>query len=101
MLVRLGILGWRYGTPEGVTLERCHPIHVYWFRRVLARVGRVAYRLDLLEELSQSHSTHVSQLRKFLVDDFVVGVLVDIQVDDRLNYIKRPVTIIDKRTKTL
>ena len=38
--------------------------------RVIARVGRVAYRLDLPEELNQIHSTFlVSQLRKYLADD--------------------------------
>nr|KAJ0204071.1 hypothetical protein LSAT_V11C500265800 [Lactuca sativa] len=68
----------------------------------LARVGRVAYHLDLPEELSQIHRTfHVSQLRKCLVDDSTVVPLEDIQVDDRLNYIKRPVAILDQKTKTL
>ena len=37
--------------------------------RIIARVGKVAYRIDLLEELRQIHNTfHVSQLRKCLVD---------------------------------
>ena len=49
--------------------------------RVVARVGKVAYRLDLPVELSQIHSTfHVSQLRKCLVDDSAVVPLEDIQV---------------------
>ena len=60
------------------------------------------YRLDLPEELSQIHNTfHVSQLQKCLVDDSVVVPLEDIQVDDLLNYIERPVAIIDRKTKTL
>ena len=59
--------------------------------RVVARVGKVAYRLDLPVELSQIHSTfHVSQLRKCLVDDLAVVPLEDIQVDDSRNYIERP-----------
>ena len=67
--------------------------------RVLARV---TYRPDLLAELSQIHNTiHVSQLRKFLVDDSVVFPLEDIQVDGSLNYIKRPVAILDGKTKDL
>ena len=62
----------------------------------------MAYRLELPEELSQIHSTfHVSQLRKCIVDDSAVVLLEDIQVDDRLNYIERPVAILDRRTKTL
>ena len=47
--------------------------------RVLACVGWVVYRLDLPEELSQIYSMfHVSQLRKCLMDDFVVVPLEDI-----------------------
>ena len=70
--------------------------------RVLARVGRVAYRLDLPVELSQIHNTfHVSQLRKCLVDESAVVPLEDIQVDSSLNYIERPVAILDRKTKTL
>ena len=54
-------------------------------------MGRVAYRLDLPEELNQiCNMFHVSQLRKCLVDDSIVVPLEDIQVDDRLNYIVRP-----------
>ncbi|XP_071718985.1 uncharacterized protein [Rutidosis leptorrhynchoides] len=44
-----------------------------WFIRpfkVLARVGEVAYRLELLEELAGIHNTfHVSYLRKCVADD--------------------------------
>ena len=47
--------------------------------RVVARVGKVAYRLDLLAELSQIHNTfYISQLRKCLVDDSAVVPLEDI-----------------------
>ena len=67
--------------------------------RVIARVGKVAYLLDLLEELSQIHSTfHVSQLRKCLVDDMVVVLLKDIQGDECLNYIERPIMILYRKT---
>ena len=70
--------------------------------RVLARVGRVAYRLDLPVQLSQIHNTfHVSQLRKCLVDESAVVPLEDIQVDSSLNYVKRPVAILDRKVKTL
>ena len=35
------------------------------------------------------------------MDDSVVVPLEDIQVDDRLNYIEKPVVILDWKTKTL
>lgn len=66
------------------------------------RVGKVAYRLDLPEDLSQFHNSfHVSQLRKCVIDKSVVVPLDDIQVDDRMNFIEWPVEILDWKTKTL
>ena len=70
--------------------------------RVIAQVGKVAYRLDLPAELSQIHNTfHVSQLQKCLVDDSAVVPLEDIQVDGVLNYVERTVAIIDRKSKDL
>lgn len=65
-------------------------------------MGRVVYQLDLSEELSQIHNTfHVSLLVKCLADDSTMVPLEDIQVYDQLNYIKRPVAILDRNMKTL
>lgn len=70
--------------------------------RIIAQVGNVAYRLDLPEELRQIHNTfHTSQQWKCLVDDFAVITLEDIQVDDLLNYIERPISIFDRKMKDL
>ncbi|KAD6119070.1 hypothetical protein E3N88_10341 [Mikania micrantha] len=70
--------------------------------RVMARVGKVAYRLDLPDELSGIHPTfHVSHLRKFLADDVAYVPLNDIEVDERLNYIEEPVAIVDTKEKQL
>ena len=47
--------------------------------KVIARVEKVANRLELPEELQQINNTfHVSQLRKCLVDETVVVPLEDI-----------------------
>lgn len=65
-------------------------------------MGKVDYRLDLPEELSQIHDTfYVFQLWKCLDDESVVVPLDDIQVDEHLNYIERPTVILDRKTKGL
>ncbi|KAD3336153.1 hypothetical protein E3N88_31672 [Mikania micrantha] len=70
--------------------------------RIMARVGKVAYRLDLPDELSGIHPTfHVSHLRKCLADDVAYVPLNDIEVDERLNYIEEPVAIVDTKEKQL
>ena len=69
---------------------------------MIFRVGRVAYKLNLDEELSQIDNTfHVLQLRNYVADDSVIVAMEDIQIDDFLNYIERPVAILDQKTKAL
>ena len=69
---------------------------------MIARVGRVAYHLDLPAELGQIHDTfHVSQLQKCIADESAVVPLEDIQVDANLNYVERPVVIMDRKMKVL
>ncbi|XP_076953974.1 uncharacterized protein LOC143628215 [Bidens hawaiensis] len=64
--------------------------------------GEVAYRLDLPTELEGIHSTfHVSHLIKCLVDGTSHVPLMDIEVDERLNYIEQPVEIVDRKDKQL
>ena len=70
--------------------------------RIISRVGKVAYMLELPEELSRIHNTfHVSQLRKCITDQEAVVSLDDIQVDERLNYVERPVAVLEKKMKIL
>ncbi|GKC77037.1 putative reverse transcriptase domain-containing protein [Tanacetum coccineum] len=52
---------------------------------VLAKVGKVAYRLELPQELSRVHHTfHVSNLKKCYADEPLVMPLEGIHVDDKL-----------------
>ncbi|KAI3794847.1 hypothetical protein L1987_37487 [Smallanthus sonchifolius] len=70
--------------------------------RIMARVGEVAYRLELPDELSGIHPTfHVSHLRKCLADESAHVPLTDIEVDNNLNYIEEPVAILDRKEKRL
>ncbi|GKD82407.1 hypothetical protein Tco_1349246 [Tanacetum coccineum] len=51
--------------------------------KILAKVGTVAYRLELSEQLSRVHSTfHVSSLKKCLSDETLAIPLNEIQIDD-------------------
>ncbi|GKE90378.1 putative reverse transcriptase domain-containing protein, partial [Tanacetum coccineum] len=53
--------------------------------KILARVGPVAYTLELPEELKGIHSTfHVSNLKKCLVEGDNVVPMDEIQLDDKL-----------------
>ncbi|GKB52122.1 putative reverse transcriptase domain-containing protein [Tanacetum coccineum] len=57
--------------------------------KVLAKVGPVAYRLELPQELSKVHSTfHVSNLKKCLSDESLVIPLEEIQIDDKLYFVE-------------
>ncbi|GJR09296.1 hypothetical protein Tco_0791948 [Tanacetum coccineum] len=53
--------------------------------RVLAKVGKVAYRLELPPELSRvHHNFHVSNLKKCYADKPLVMSLEGIHIDDKL-----------------
>ncbi|GJR40175.1 putative reverse transcriptase domain-containing protein [Tanacetum coccineum] len=70
--------------------------------KILAKVGTVAYQLELPEQLSHVHSTfHVSNLTKCLSDEPLAIPLDKIHVDDKLNFIEEPVEIIDHEVKRL
>nr|GFB07868.1 putative reverse transcriptase domain-containing protein [Tanacetum cinerariifolium] len=69
---------------------------------VLERVGDVAYKLDLPEELSRVHNTfYVSNLKKCHADEPLVVPLDGLHVDDKLYFIEEPVEIMDHEVKWL
>ncbi|GKD49300.1 hypothetical protein Tco_1278276 [Tanacetum coccineum] len=70
--------------------------------RIIARVGPVAYMLELPEELKGIHSTfHVSNLNKCLAEGDIVVPMDKIQLDDKLHMIKEPVEVVDREVKRL
>ncbi|GKD71872.1 putative reverse transcriptase domain-containing protein [Tanacetum coccineum] len=70
--------------------------------KILARVGPVAYTLELPEELRGIHNTfHVSNLKKYLAKGDVVVSMDEIQLDDKLHMIKEPVEVVDREVKQL
>ncbi|KAL8233859.1 hypothetical protein R6Q59_019959 [Mikania micrantha] len=70
--------------------------------KILERIGKVAYKLELPPELSNVHSTfHVSNLRKCLADQDLQVPLDDICVDDTMHFVEKPVEIMDWEVKKL
>ncbi|GJV23263.1 putative reverse transcriptase domain-containing protein [Tanacetum coccineum] len=60
--------------------------------KILAKVRMVAYRLELLEQLSRVHSTfYISNLKKCFSDEHLAIPLDEIQYDDKIKIIDREV----------
>ncbi|GKB70584.1 putative reverse transcriptase domain-containing protein [Tanacetum coccineum] len=69
---------------------------------IIEKVGPVAYRLDLHEELDGVHDTfNVSNLKKCLADPTLQVPLDKIQVETRLNFVEEPVEILEREFKKL
>ncbi|KAI3740310.1 hypothetical protein L2E82_30738 [Cichorium intybus] len=70
--------------------------------RVLQRVGAVAYRLELPEELRGIHNVfHVSHLRKTLFNESQRVPLPKIEIDKKLRYPEQPEKILDRKVRQL
>ncbi|GJR05959.1 hypothetical protein Tco_0528943 [Tanacetum coccineum] len=70
--------------------------------KILERIGLIAYRLRLPEELSSVHETfHVSNLNKCLADANLHVPLDEIKVDKTLCFVEEPVEIMDREIKKL
>ncbi|GJV41921.1 putative reverse transcriptase domain-containing protein [Tanacetum coccineum] len=68
--------------------------------KILAKVGTVAYRLELPNQLSHVYSTfHVSNLENCFSDEPLAIPLDEIQIDDKLRFIEEPVKIMDREVK--
>ncbi|XP_048326775.2 uncharacterized protein LOC112493327 [Ziziphus jujuba] len=69
---------------------------------MVKRIGPVAYRMDLSEELSRVHDVfHISMLRKYISDPSHVMETPEIEFRDDLSYEKQPVQILGREKKRL
>ncbi|GJX13475.1 hypothetical protein Tco_0205233 [Tanacetum coccineum] len=69
---------------------------------ILERIGPVAYRLKLPQELSNVHDTfHVSNLNKCLADASLYVSFEEIKIDKTLCFVEEPAEIMDREVKRL
>ncbi|GJW89366.1 putative reverse transcriptase domain-containing protein, partial [Tanacetum coccineum] len=70
--------------------------------KVIERVGEVAYKLELPEELSRVHNTfHVSNLKKCHADEPLAVPLDGLHLDDKLHFVEEPLEIARREVKRL
>nr|GEW37566.1 putative reverse transcriptase domain-containing protein [Tanacetum cinerariifolium] len=70
--------------------------------KVLAKVGTVAYRLKLPEQISRVHNTfYVSNLKKCLSDEPLAILLDELHINDKLCFVEEPVEVMDREVKQL
>ncbi|KAD3640045.1 hypothetical protein E3N88_29268 [Mikania micrantha] len=67
---------------------------------ITQRIGPVAYRLKISDELSGVHDVfHVSNLKRCLADESLIIPLEEIQVDEQLPFIEEPIEIMEREVK--
>ncbi|GJV84956.1 putative reverse transcriptase domain-containing protein [Tanacetum coccineum] len=70
--------------------------------KALEKVGSVAYKLELPQELSRVHNTfHASNLKKCYSDEPLAVPLKGLHMDEKLRFVEEPVEIMDREVKRL
>nr|GEU44429.1 putative reverse transcriptase domain-containing protein [Tanacetum cinerariifolium] len=69
---------------------------------IVERVGLVAYRMRLQQDLIGIHDTfHVSNLKKCQADVNLHVPLEEVKIDDKLHFVEEPIEIMDREVKKL
>ncbi|GJX37148.1 putative reverse transcriptase domain-containing protein [Tanacetum coccineum] len=69
---------------------------------ITERIGPVAYRLRLPQEINNVHDMfHMSNLKKCLADPTLHVPLEEIQINAKLNFVEEPVEILEREIKKL
>ncbi|GJU03122.1 putative reverse transcriptase domain-containing protein [Tanacetum coccineum] len=98
--VMLKVSPWKRVVRSG----KCGKLNPWYVKpfKVLAKVGAIAYKLELPQELSKVHSTfHVSNLKKCYSDGPLAVLLDGLHIDDKLHFVEEPVDIMDQEVKRL
>ncbi|GJW25083.1 putative reverse transcriptase domain-containing protein [Tanacetum coccineum] len=99
-MVMLKVSPWK-GVVRFGKWGKLNPMFVIPFK-VIERVGTVAYKLELPQQLSRVYKTfHVSNLKKFMSDESLVIQLEELRVDDKLHFVEEPVEVMDHEIKQL
>ena len=96
--VLLKVLPWK-GMIRFGKHGKLNPTYIGPFE-ILARIGPVAYKLRLPQELSNIHPVfHVSNLKKCLSDETLVIPLDEIEINENLNFVEELIEIMDREIK--